>query len=176
MPLSELRLVENGSKLALVTLENTNKKVAKNSVLVQWSHHVNLTSRAEQGLAWSAKPKDIVLVKECNAIMPLHTAMKQHYGTYNQIFGYQAFVAGSCPKDLIQTTPSRQYRLDFAHESFNSCRAAITAAIELARTAENCQCVWIVRGDETKNWVRPCGIAIVSNGQIILEPGKVFHL
>ena len=174
-PSSELRLVENGSILALVLLESTNKKVAGNSVLAQWSRNVSLTSRAEQGLAWSAKPKDNVLVKESGVIMPLQKAMKQHYGTYGQIFGYQAFVAGSCPKELIPINPSKQYRLDFTHASFNSCRGPIGKAIEVARTAEKCQCVWIVRGDETKKWVRPCGIAIVNNGQIVLEPGKVFH-
>ena len=175
-PSSELRLIEHESKLVLVTLENTNKKMAKNSVLAQWSHHVNLTSKTEQGLAWSVKPKDIVLVKECSSLMTVQKAMSQHYGTYQQIFGYQTFVAGSCPKELVPLNTSKQYRLDFAHASFNSCRAAITAAIEVARTAEQCQCVWILRADETKKWVRPCGIALVNNGQIILQPGKVFHL
>ena len=169
-------MVANGSKLALVGLESTNKKVQKNCVMAQWTQNVNLTSRADVGLTWSVQPKDNVLVKESNVVIQLQKAMKEHYGTYGQIFHYQEFVAGSCPKALVQTGSAKQYRLDFSHVSFNSCRAAINTAIELARSAEKCQCIWIVRADEAKKWVRPCGVAIVSTGQIILQPGQICHL
>ena len=63
-----------------------------------------------------------------------------------------------------------------SHVSFDSCRAAINKAIELARSAEKCQCIWIVRADEEKKWVRPCGAAIASTGQIVLQPGQIVHL
>ena len=175
-PPSELRLVANGSKLALVSLESTNKKVQKNCVMAQWIQNVNLTSRTDVGLAWCVQPKDNVLVKEANVVIQLQKAMKENYGTYGQIFAYQAFVAGSCPKALERSSSAKQYRLDFSHVSFDSCRAAINTAIELARSAEKCQCIWIVRADETKKWVRPCGVAIVSTGQIILQPGQICHL
>ena len=175
-PPSELRLVANGSKLALVGLESTNKKVHTKCVLAQWTHNVMLATHARIGLAWCVQPKDYVLVKEANVVIQLQKAMKEHYGTYGQIFGYQAFVAGPCPKALVQTGSANQYRMDLSHVSFDSCRAAINTAIELARSAEKCQCIWIVRADETKKWVRPCGVAIVSTGQIILQPGQICHL
>ena len=66
--------------------------------MAQWIQSVNLTSRTDVGLAWSVQPKDNVLVKEANVGIQLQKAMKEHYGTYDQIFMYQAFVAGSCPK------------------------------------------------------------------------------
>ena len=103
-------------------------------------------------------------------------AMQEHYGADGQVFQYEAFVVGPCPNALVQTSSAKQYRLDFSHVSFDSCRAAINTAIELARSAEKCQCMWIVRADETKKWVRPCGGAIVSAGQIILQPGQICHL
>ena len=76
----------------------------------------------------------------------------------------------------MPTSSANQYRLGFARVPFDSCRTAINAAIELARSAEKCQCIWIVRADELKKWVRPCGVAIVSTGQIILQPGQICHL
>ena len=148
----------------------------KQCVLAQWTKDVNLTSRADVGLTWSAQPKDYVLVKEAGVVIQLQRAMKEHYGTYGQIFHYKEFVAGSCPKALAPTTSERKYRLDFSHTSFDKCRAAINTAIELARSAEKCQCILIVRADETKKWVRPCGVAIVSTGQVILSPGQLTYV
>ena len=111
-PPSEFRLVANGSKLALVGLESTNKKVQKNCVMAQWTQNVNLTSRTDVGLAWCVQPKDNVLVKEANVVIQLQKAMKEHCGTYGQISAYQAFVAGSCPKALERSSSVKQYRLD----------------------------------------------------------------
>eukprot|EP00975_Prorocentrum_lima_P053719 11272808-Prorocentrum_lima.AAC.1 len=68
--------------------------------MAQWIHNVNLTRNTEVGLPWCVQPKDNVLVKEANVVMQLGKAMKEHYGTYAQVFAYQAFVAGSCPKAL----------------------------------------------------------------------------
>ena len=175
-PPSEFRLVANGSKLALVALESTNKKVQKHCVLAQWTQNVNLTSRTDVGLAWSVQPKDYVLVREANVVIQLQKAMQEHYGTYGQIFQHQEFVAGSCPKALAQTASAKQYRADFSHVSFGSSRAAINKAIELARSAEKCRCIWILRAGESKTWARPCGVAIVSTGQILLQPGQICHL
>ena len=173
-PSSELRLIEN--ILALVSLESSNKKVAKNAVLTQWGKNVSMTSKPGEGLAWSARPTDNVLIKETGGVMSFKKAMKDQYKVFGQIFGYEAFVAGTMPKELKPVTTSKQYRLDFTHDSFKSSHGAITKAIEAGRQAEKCQCVWIVRGDNDKKWVRPCGIAIVSNTQIILEPGTTFRL
>ena len=144
--------------------------------MAQWTHHVHLTSRTDVGLAHIAHPKDYVLAREATVVIHIQKAMPEHYGAYGQIFGYQAFVAGPCPKALERPSSAKQYRLDFSHVSFDSCRAAINTAIELARSAEKCQCIWIVRADETKKWVRPCGVAIVSTGQILLQPGQICHL
>ena len=160
--------------------EGSSKKVAKNAVLTQWEKNVSMTSKPGEGLAWSARPTDDVLIKETGGIMTFKKAMKDPYKLFGQIFGYEAFVAGTMPKELKPVTTSnnihKQYRVDFTHDSFKSCRGAITAAIEAARKAEKCQCVWMVRGDNDKKWVRPCGIAIVSNSQIILETGATFRL
>ena len=93
-------------------LESTNKKVQKTCVMAQWTQNVNLTSRTDVGLAWSVQPKDNVLVKEANVVIQLQKAMKEHYGTYNQIFHYQEFVAGPCPKALDRSSSAKQYRLD----------------------------------------------------------------
>ena len=175
-PPSELRLVANGSKLALVGLESTNKKVQKHCVLAQWTQNVNLTSRTDAGLVWSVQPKDFVLVREANVVIPLQKAMKEHYGSFGQIFHYQEFVAGSCPKTLVQSTSTKQYRVDVSHASFNKSRDATTTAIAVARSAEKCRCMWILRADDAKKWVRPCGVAIVSTGQILLQPGQSCHL
>ena len=54
-PSSELRLIEN--ILALVSLEGSNKKVPKNTVLTQWEKNVSMTSKPGEGLAWSARPR-----------------------------------------------------------------------------------------------------------------------
>ena len=134
-----------------------------------------MTSRTDDGLVWAVKPKDLVLVKESGAVMPLKKAMADAYSSYAQIFGYDAFVAGALPKDLKALT-GRPFRVDFSHASFNSDRGAIKKTIEIARKAEKCQCVWVVRGDNDKKWVRPCGLAIVNNAQIVLEPEKAFRL
>ena len=171
-PASELRLVANGSKLALVSLESTNKKVPKHCIMAQWTQNVNLTSRTDVGLAWSVQPTDYVLVREANVVIPLQKAMKEHYGSFGQIFQYQEFPAGSCPKTLVQSTSTKQFRVDFPHASFNKSRDAITTAIEVARSAEQCRCMWILRADDAKKWVRPCGVAIVSLSQILLQPGQ----
>ena len=174
-PKCEVRLVDNESILALASLESSNKKVKKHCVLAQWSQHVHMTNRVEDGIVWAVKPNDLVLVKESGAVMPLKKAMADTYSTYAQIFGYEAFVAGALPKDL-KALAQKPYRMDFSHESFNSARGAIKKSIEIARKAEKCQCVWIVKGDNDKKWVRPCGLAILNNVQIVLEPEKAFRL
>ena len=43
---------------------------------------MNLTSRTDVGLVWSVQPKDYVLVREANVVIPLQKAMQEHYGTY----------------------------------------------------------------------------------------------
>eukprot|EP00974_Lingulodinium_polyedra_P034128 3283300-Lingulodinium_polyedra.AAC.1 len=64
-------------------------------------------------------------------VMPFQKALKEHCGTYAQIYGYQALVAGSCQKALMPTTSAKQYWADCTRASFDVFRASISKAIEL---------------------------------------------
>ena len=108
--------------------------------------------------------------------MQLQKATQEHCSTFAQTCRYQGFVAGSCPKTLLPVTPGKQYRLGFPQTSVEESRSSITKAIDVARSAEKAQCVWLVGEGESKKWARPCGVAIVSLGQIVFPPGVPQHL
>jgi hypothetical protein len=171
-PKCELRLIEGGRVLALLSLENANRKVPKHTLLGKWSERCTLSSKVAEGTAWAIQPKDVVLVKESNTCMQLAKAFKEHYQKIGQIFGYKEFPAGSLPKTLTATPGVKPYRLDFSDESFKDTRKVILQALEVARSAAGAQFVWVVKGDDSKNWVRPCGIAIVSTGQLALQASR----
>jgi hypothetical protein len=59
--------------------------------------------------------------------------------------------------------------MDFSHKAFDDTRDTINHTLSVARTAPGLSLVWMVKGDDAKKWVRPCGIAIVTSGQIILK-------
>ena len=158
-PKCEVRLVDNESILVLASLESTNKKVTKHCVLVQWSQHVNMTSRTDDGLVWAVKPKDLVLVKESGAVMPLKKAMADTYSSYAQIFGYDAFVAGALPKDLKALT-GRPFRVDFSHASFNSDRGAIKKQLRLPARLRSASAFGLCGATMTRNGSGHAGLRL----------------
>ena len=127
---------------------------------------------------WAVQPKDLVLVREAkaNSCMTLAKAFKDHYRKFGQIFGYKEFPAGSLPKTLSATSGAKPYRLDFSDQAFNASRKIILQALDAARSAAGAELVWIVKGDDNKNWVRPCGIAIVAIGQLVLQVSQPHRL
>lgn len=168
-PKCELRLVDAKKSLAIVSLETSSKKIAKHTLLAKWSENSTLSTRVEAGVAWSVQPKDLIFCKESESCMTLAKAFKEHYQAFGLVFGYVGFPVGSLPKELEQNPGGKPSRMDFSNKTFDDTRETIQQALSVARTAVGVNLVWMVKGDTAKKWVRPCGIAIVTSGQIILQ-------
>jgi len=117
--------VPTGPSLFLHSLEQAPKRILKNTILVAWREKVSVSSKVSEGVVWAVQPKDIVLVKESKSLMSMGRAMKEQYGSIGQIFGYDAFPAGSSPKAYVAASGHKAYRLDFSDESFNGLRSSI---------------------------------------------------
>ena len=175
-PPSELRLLGAGaatgagvvcgaqqgaaSTLALLSLGSANKRLPKHTILAEWRDRVGMSTKSESGPPWAVQPKDLVILRETRSLVTMASAMRDQYSAYGQIFGYHAFPKGSSPKSYTAVAGQKPYRLDFSADSFAAQRDMIAQAIEVARTAPGLALAWVVKGDEGKQWVRPCGSGV----------------
>jgi len=100
-------------------------------------------------------------------------AMKTEYASVGQIFGYAAFPAGTSPKAYKATAEFKPFYLDLS-DTPASERAATVGAIDAARGSKQLKVIWTVKRDDKKQWVRPCGAAIVAMEQFTLQPAVPF--
>ena len=165
--------------LMAVSTAPSNKKIKKHTLMMKWSDNtVAISSKesdASASFSYQLEPGTWIYCKEAGAAMTLKKAFQERYQEYAQIFSYAPFTKGSLPKVLTEASKHvKEYRVDFSHKSFDSCREDIIFAIDLARSAPGLQVLWIMKGSDDKKMVKPAGLAIVTTSQILL-PGMQTH-
>ena len=154
-------------------LQNTvpgNKKVPKFGVLLCVSEDAALSSKANAGPAFELSHESYVFLKETLKVVKVREAMKTDYSDVGAIFAYKEFPPGHLPGKALTRSDSKVWRLDLSHDSYKETRNDIETAIELARSSPGLGVYWIMQKDESKKYVKPAGMVIVSTSQVIV-PG-----
>ena len=165
----------NEDKLLLLSTEPAPKKVPKHTTLMQWTKHVKVTSKTTPftlAFKYELEPKSLIYCKESEKITTLSNACQNEYKGFGTIFGYTSFVAGSLPKLLVKLNSATEYSLDLGHESIQSTFANAAKVIELARGAPGLKIVWMMKMDNAKKWVHPCGLMLCTLQQVNLKALK----
>ena len=112
---------------------------------------------------WLIQPKTKVYVKEHGKVMTMTAALKDHYPQATGLQHYASFPAGSAPK---------KFEPQKAHSFIATDRSSWPAIIAAVQNCKDVSVIWSVVCDSNRGVVGPVGLALVSNGQILLKPGE----
>ena len=170
-PPCEFRLARGASPyLFLQSTVAGNKKIAKFAVLLRVSEDATLSTKANGGPAFELSHDSYVFLKETLKVVKVREAMETDYSDFGAIFAYKDFPPGHVPGKGLTRSDSKVWRLDLSHDSYKETRNDIETAIELARSSPGLGVYWIMQKDESKKYVKPAGMAIVSTRGVIV-PG-----
>ena len=155
-------------KIVIASQEDTNKKIAKDTVLISWTNETGMKSEDIGTKEWDLSLKSEVLLKDTMKRYRLDKLMKEVTPQVAEIWKYTAFPPGSLPKVLVKKQPQHVY--NFVSKSAQ--KEAIHKLIHLGRSATSCSLLWIVKaGGKNNEILEPRGLALVTNKQVVL-PGK----
>ena len=164
------------TRLLLVSLDSSNKKLMKETVMYTWTKHMMLSTRAPpDNIAYTLTPKTLVLCDVTLSVMSVAKCAKN--AAVVQIWGYQAFPAGAVPKVL---TPLRDvtHRLSLKDTMPEPERVRNLGWLRVARDLIHAQVFWVMTA-KTENGLKilePKGVALINPKQIVLHGGKELDL
>ncbi len=140
-------------KLVVRSAADAKKKLGADTILAVWSGGSSLSSSVSEGLEHQLTFKTDVADK--NTIKRVKLDIREN-APVTDIFGYEAFPAGSIPKVFVKKGNKSQ-RWDYA----GTDQATVGATVAAARNCSATIPLSVVRRDPAKLRVEPRGVAIV---------------
>lgn len=165
---SLFKLHKTASKWRMLAAMDSNKKIAKYTLVHYCGDgrvsKVSKVVASQIAIKYQITSKMLVLEKSTNQIMMLSAFVESQRPPVKLIYGCEPFsAAGVMPKGPLKTV---------ADLTFECNAQGMAAALkDIAANLKQLQVVWAFRYDASQNQASPCGLAVITAGQIIL-PGK----
>jgi len=149
-------LILSSNKLVLRNPSDTNKMVSSDTVLVEWSNGTSLSSKLTEGCEYNLSFKSDIINQKTMKRMKMDKFISECGQPVHEIFGFEAFPAGSEPTILIKKG-SKALRWEYTGEDVEVAKKAV----EIARNSSVVYPLWIVRRSDSRKRLEPCGLALV---------------
>ena len=158
-----------GDKLFLVSLDATNKKIPKDTVIMTWTNEVGVKADECSAQEWDINLKSDILWKDNMKRYKLDKLLKELCPAVGDIWKCVPFPAGALPKVLVKKEPQKRYGF-ISKAAEKDLHYKI---IKLARSCTSVSVMWILKATPAAKAekLEPCGLAIVTNKQMVL-PGS----
>ena len=159
------RMAFCADELALLNDGSTNVKIAKDTIVAQWTNDTFLKKNSE-GFAYTLTNKSIVYDAEVGKKMTLEKLIKDKYPSAKSIFKYKPFPPGVLPKLLLPEADGKSYQFDSKAEN----KDQISKCVEMLRISSSVSLVWQLTYNASVQRIQPSGLVALANAPMVV-PG-----
>ena len=159
------RLAFCEDELVLFNDGSTNLKIAKDTIVAQWTNET-LLKRGSEGFAYSLTNKSIVYDAVVGKKMTLEKLIKDKYPSTKSIFKYKPFPPGVVPKVLLPEVDGKKYQFDSKAEN----KDQILKCVELLRIRNTVSLAWQTTYNANHERVQPQGLVALADAAMVV-PG-----
>ena len=134
-------------------------------MLISYVQDTSVKSEGGSKMEWDLNMKSDIVAKETMKRHRLDKFLKEVTSNVGEIWKYVPFPAGTLPKMLVKKNPQASYFFT----STSSGKENIHKLVEAASTLTSCSLLWMLK--EKDGLLQPCGLALVTNKQLVLTGG-----